>query len=129
MKTIKVVAAIIEKEEKIFIAKRLYGEFAGLWKFPGGKYEIGETGEAAIKREIKEEFDIEINVKEYLCTVEHQYNSFYLVMDCFICNMVTDDLVLHDHSDAKWINPYDKGVTYLPADKKVIIEYQNHLQK
>ena len=54
MKTIRVVAAIIEKEDKILIAKRLHGEFAGLWEFPGGKYEQGESGEQAIKREIKE---------------------------------------------------------------------------
>lgn len=107
MKTIRVVAAIIEKEDKILIAKRLKGEFAGLWEFPGGKYEEGETGEQAIKREIEEEFDVEIEVKNYLCTIEHQYDSFYLVMDCFICTLLTDKMVLHDHSDVKWVHPQD----------------------
>ncbi|MBR0418100.1 MAG: (deoxy)nucleoside triphosphate pyrophosphohydrolase [Erysipelotrichaceae bacterium] len=129
MKTIRVVAAIIEKEGSIFVAKRLNGEFAGLWEFPGGKYEEGETGEEAIKREIREEFDVEINVDGYLCTVEHQYDTFYLVMDCFICNLLTDHMILHDHSDAKWINPYDGNVEYLPADKKVIVEYRKYLNQ
>ena len=128
MKTIKVVAAIIEKENRIFVAKRSYGEFAGFWEFPGGKYEEGESGEEAIKREIMEEFDVEIGVKDYLCTVEHQYDSFYLVMDCFICFLKEDNMVLHDHSDARWIDPYDKDVAFLPADQKVICEYQNHLK-
>ena len=82
MKTIRVVAAIIEKDDHILIARRNHGEFEGLWEFPGGKYEEGETGEQAIKREIKEEFDKNINVKNYLCTVEHQYDSFYSFLLC-----------------------------------------------
>ena len=81
MKTIRVVAAIIEQNGKILIARRSYGDLAGFWEFPGGKYEEGETGEQAIKREIREEFDVEIDVRKFLCTVEHQYD-FHLVMDC-----------------------------------------------
>ena len=122
MKTIRVVAAIIEKDNKIMIAKRLKGEFAGLWEFPGGKYEKGETGEQAIKREIEEEFDVEIDVKEYLCTIEHEYDSFYLIMDCYICSLVTDRMILHDHSDIKWIDPYNLDIEWVPADIKVIKE-------
>ena len=129
MKTIKVVAAIIEKEDKILIAKRGYGEFAGLWEFPGGKYEEGETGEEAIKREIEEEFDVEISVKEYLCTIEHEYSSFYLIMVCYICSLMSDNMVLHDHSDIRWIDPYNLDIEWVPADIKVIREYDKHLQK
>ncbi|MBR3228182.1 MAG: (deoxy)nucleoside triphosphate pyrophosphohydrolase [Erysipelotrichaceae bacterium] len=129
MKTIRVVAAVIEKEDKILIARRLKGQFAGLWEFPGGKYEEGETGEQAIKREIEEEFDVEIDVKKYLCTIEHQYDSFYLVMDCYICNLLSDKMVLHDHSGIRWIHPQDTGIDWVPADTKVINNYNEHLQK
>lgn len=122
MKTIRVAAAIIEKNNKILIAKRLYGEHAGLWEFPGGKYEEDETGEQTIVREIKEEFDADIEVKNFLCTIEHQYDSFYLVMDCYICGLLNDDLVLHDHSAVRWINP-EEEVEWVPADRKVINEY------
>lgn len=125
---IKVVAAIIEKNNKILIAKRSYGDFNGLWEFPGGKYEKGETGPEAIKREIEEEFDVEIEVKDYLCTVEHQYDSFYLVMDCYICGLITDNLVLHDHSDIKWIDKNDDTIDFLPADIKVIDFYRKHIK-
>ncbi len=128
MKTLHVVAAVIEKDEEILIAQRLKGEFAGLWEFPGGKYEEGETGEQALKREIEEELDTEINVDKFLCTVEHQYDSFYLVMDCFICSLITDDLVLHDHSAIKWINPYCENVEWVPADIKVINRYDEYIK-
>lgn len=123
MKTIRVVAAIIEKDNKILIARRLKGEFAGLWEFPGGKYEENETGEEAIKREIEEEFDIKIDVNRYLCTIEHQYDSFYLVMDCYICTMITDNMNLHDHSDIRWIDPKEDNIDFVPADIKVIRKY------
>lgn len=124
MKKVKVTAAIIEKDEKILIARRNYGDFAGYWEFPGGKYEEGETGQEAIIREIREEFDTQIEVKEYLCTVEHQYDTFYLIMDCYICKLFNDDLVLHDHSAIRWIDPFEENINYLPADQKVIREYR-----
>ena len=122
MKTIRVAAAIIEKDNKILIAKRLYGEHAGLWEFPGGKYEEGESGEQTVIREIKEEFDADIEVRGFLCTVEHQYDSFYLAMDCYVCVLLNDNLILHDHSAVRWIDP-DEEVEWVPADKKVIHEY------
>ena len=127
MKTIRVVAAIIERNHDIFVARRSYGDFAGFWEFPGGKYEDGENGVQAIKREIKEEFDVEIDVGQFLCTVEHQYDNFYLIMDCFICSLRTDHLELHDHSEFKWISPYD-SVSFLPADEKVIMKYREFIE-
>lgn len=124
-KIIRVVATILEKDNGILIARRNYGDFAGLWEFPGGKYEEGETGEQAIKREIKEEFDVDIAVKEYLCTVEHDYEKFHLIMDCYICVLLNNDLHLHDHSAIKWVSSDDLNVDWLPADRKVINAYRN----
>lgn len=128
MKTLHVVAAIIENNGKILIAQRLKGEFAGLWEFPGGKVEENESQEQALIREIEEEFDTELNVSELLTTVEHQYDSFYLIMDCFICSIKSGNLVLHDHMAYKWINPHVENIDWVPADVKVInayLEYKN----
>ena len=124
MKILRVVAAIIEKNGRILIAQRLKGEFAGLWEFPGGKIEEGETPEQALIREIEEEFDTELNIEEYLTTIEHQYDSFYLVMDCFICTIKTGDLILHDHMAYRIIDPNEINIDWVPADVKVINAYK-----
>lgn len=87
MKTIRVVAAIILADNKIFATQRGYGEFKDGWEFPGGKIEPDETPEHAIIREIKEELDTEIEVIQLLDTVEYDYPKFHLSMDCFICNV------------------------------------------
>ena len=124
MKTIRVVAAILEKNDKILIAKRLKGDFKDLWEFPGGKYEDGETGEQAIVREIEEEFEVKINVHSYLTTVEYQYPSFYLIMDCYICTLCSEAIHLNDHSAIRWIHPSDPNIEWVPADIQVIKEYR-----
>lgn len=129
MKTVYVVAAIIEKDNKILIAQRLKGEFAGLWEFPGGKIEEGESPEQAIIREIKEEFDTELNVNSFLTTIEHQYDTFHLIMDCYICSIKSGNLVLHDHIAYKWINPHVKDINWVPADIKVINAYIDYKKK
>ena len=126
MKTLRVVAAIIEKKDRILIAQRKSGDLAGCWEFPGGKIEEGESPEEAIIREIKEEFDTDIVVKEYLFTIEHQYPDFYLIMDCFRCALKNEDLVLHDHLAIRWIDPNEKA-DYAPADIKVIDKYRSLL--
>jgi 8-oxo-dGTP diphosphatase len=128
-KNLRVVAAIIEKDGKIMIARRSHGEHAGLWEFPGGKYEENETGEEALKREIREEFNAEIDIKELLCTIEHDYPSFRLIMDCFVCELLDEKLQLHDHTAVRFIEPYEKNIQWVPADEKVIKEYQIHLNK
>ena len=87
MKTIKVVAAIIIDNRKVFATQRGYGEFKDGWEFPGGKIEEGETAREAIVREIREELDTEIQVEELLDTVEYDYPKFHLSMDCFICTV------------------------------------------
>ena len=129
MKTLRVVAAIIEKDSQILIAQRLKGEFAGLWEFPGGKIEKNETPEEALIREIEEEFDTELEIDRFLTTIEHQYESFYLVMDCFVCSIKIGDLVLHDHMAYKWIVPHIENIDWVPADIKVIKAYMEYKNK
>ena len=121
MKTIKVVAAIIIHEGKIFATQRGYGEFKDGWEFPGGKIEPGETPQEALVREIKEELDTEIEVKDFLETVEYDYPEFHLSMDCFFCRIKAGDLVLKEHEAAKWLTADAlDSVDWLPADRGLI---------
>lgn len=124
-KYVSVVAAIITKNvdglEKIFATQRGYGDYKDGWEFPGGKVEPGETPEAAIVREIKEELDTDIVVDEYIGTVEYDYPKFYLSMRCYKCSIKSGSLVLKEHEAAKWlsINEID-SVDWLPADIEVV---------
>lgn len=121
MKTIKVVAAIIIHENKIFATQRGYGEFKDGWEFPGGKVESGETPQEALVREIKEELDIEIEVKDFLETVEYDYPEFHLSMDCFFCTIKSGELVLKEHEAAKWLTVETlDSVDWLPADQGLV---------
>lgn len=117
MKTIKVVAAVIKRNNKIFVTQRGYGEFKDGWEFPGGKVEKGETKEEALIREIKEELDTVIKVDSYLDTIEYDYPDFHLSMDCFVCSIVEGHLVLKEHEDSKWIKKEEiDTLNWLPAD-------------
>lgn len=130
MKTIRVVAAIIIDNKKVFATQRGYGEFKDGWEFPGGKIDIGETPEEALIREIKEELDTEVEVLELLDTVEYDYPNFHLSMDCFICKIKTGDLVLKEHEAATWLtkdNLY--GVEWLPADQELIEKIEKYLKE
>lgn len=128
MKTVKVVAAIIIHNNRIFATQRGYGDFKDGWEFPGGKIEPGETPQQALVREIKEELDTEIEVGDYLETVEYDYPNFHLSMDCFFCTIKMGDLVLREHEAAKWLTVetlYD--VDWLPADKVIIEQIKRYL--
>lgn len=117
MKKIEVVAAIIVKDGKVFSTQRGYGDLKGGWEFPGGKVEPGENQEEALKREIKEELDGEIEVGAYFDKVEYDYPTFHLTMHCYICTLVGDTLRLLEHEDAKWLAKSElKSVDWLPAD-------------
>ena len=120
-KSIKVVAAVIRKGNYVFATQRGYGEYKDWWEFPGGKIEEGETPEYALVREIKEELDSDITVGKFLTTVEHDYPSFHLSMDCYWCNVKSGKLTLLEHEAAKWL-PLDDlwQVDWLPADVKVV---------
>ena len=126
MKTVRVVAAVIkatnEKDESIiFATQRGYGDFKGGWEFPGGKIEEGETPQEALKREIMEELDTEIKVGELIDTVEYDYPTFHLSMDCFWCEIIKGDLVLKEHEAARWLtNEQLDEVEWLPADIAVV---------
>lgn len=128
MKTIRVVAAIIFNQGKVFATQRGYGEFKDGWEFPGGKIEPGETPEEAIKREIKEELDTEIEIVKFLDTVEYDYPKFHLSMDCFICKVRSGDLVLKEHEAAKWLTKENlDSVDWLPADQGLIEKIKEEL--
>ena len=129
MKKIRVVAAIIIDDGKVFSTKRGYGEFQGGWEFPGGKIEANETPEDALVREIKEELDTEIEVVELLDTVEYDYPTFHLSMDCFICNIKSGDLVLKEHEAAKWLSKDElDSVDWLPADLGLIPKIAEYIK-
>lgn len=126
MKTVKVVAAVIKAvnkngEDIIFATQRGYGEFKDGWEFPGGKIEEGETPQEALKREIMEELDTEITVGELIDTIEYDYPTFHLSMDCFWCEVVKGELVLKEAEAAKWLKKDELDrVDWLPADVELI---------
>ena len=120
-KHIEVVEAIILRERRIFATQRGYGEWKDWWEFPGGKIEPGESTEDALKREIREELATEIEVDELLTTVEYDYPKFHLTMHCYLCTIISGDLSLLEHEDARWLALDELDcVKWLPADKDVI---------
>ena len=127
MKKIEVVAAIIEKDNQFLATQRGYGEFKGMWEFPGGKVEPGENKQDALLREIKEELNVAVLVKQYLCTVEYQYPTFHLTMHCYICKIDQGDIVLNEHLAAKWLFTHELDqVEWLPADIDVVEQLENY---
>ncbi len=121
MKIVRVVAAVIRDGDRIFATARGYGEYKGWWEFPGGKIEAGETPEEALVREIHEELDTEIRVGELIATIEYDYPTFHLSMDCFWAEIVTGRLVLKEAADARWLTRETlESVQWLPADQTII---------
>ena len=125
MKTIRVVAAVIRKDDRIFATQRGYGEFKDGWEFPGGKIEPGETPQQAIVREIREELETEIRVGDLIDTIEYDYPTFHLSMDCFWCEIVEGSLELKEHEAAKWLDRESLyTVDWLPADVGLVVKIQ-----
>lgn len=128
MKTVRVVAAVIRKDDKIFATQRGYGEFKDGWEFPGGKIEEGETPEQALAREIKEELDTEIQVGKLIDTIEYDYPKFHLSMDCFWCEIMQGGLELKEHEAARWLSKEELySVDWLPADVGVVERVKEEL--
>lgn len=121
MKRIEVVAAIIKQGKSYLATQRGHGEFEGLWEFPGGKIECNESKEEALKREIKEELSINIDVIQQLCSIEYEYPNFNLRMHCFLCTLASGTIELIEHKSAKWLTKNElDSVEWLPADKMAI---------
>jgi 8-oxo-dGTP diphosphatase len=121
MKVIEVVAAIIQRDEAYFATQRGYGEFEGMWEFPGGKIEPDESREVALKREIQEELGVDIAIEDLICTTEYDYPSFHLTMHCYLCNIGADKIELREHKSARWLTAETlDNMEWLPADKEVV---------
>ena len=133
MKTIRVVAAVIARQDEngrkqIFATARGYGDFKGGWEFPGGKIEEGESSQEALVREIKEELNAKIQVGELIQTVECDYPNFHLSMDCFWCELESEQLELKEHEDAKWLSKNELySVDWLPADITLVDEIRKQI--
>ncbi len=121
MKTIKVVAAVICRENRIFAVQRGYGDYKDRWEFPGGKVEEGESPQEALKREIREELDTEIEVGDLIETVEWDYPAFHLSMDCFWCGILEGKLTLLEAKDSRWLSRISLySVDWLEADQNLL---------
>ena len=121
MKRIEVVAAIIMRGEEVFATQRGYGQWHGWWEFPGGKMEAGESPQEALRREIREELDAEIEIGDLLETVEWDYPEFHLTMHCFICTLLSESVHLNEHEAAAWLTKATLcSVKWLPADEGLI---------
>ena len=138
MKTINVVAAVILRRDPpstssgttmVFATQRGYGDWKGWWEFPGGKIEDGESPEAAIVREIKEELDTEVKAERILGVVDYDYPNFHLTMHCILCTIISGKLTLLEHEAAKWVTKETlRSVEWLPADQLILDKVEELLE-
>lgn len=129
VKRIEVAAAVIVRDGSLLATERGYGPWKDWWEFPGGKVEDGETPEAALVREIREELDAELSIDKFLHTVEWDYPDFHLTMHCYLCSLTSDSLRLNEHEAARWLTADTlRSVRWLPADLELLplIEKELH---
>ena len=106
--SIEVVAAVIKCNDEIFCVQRKdEGPLAKKWEFPGGKLEKGETSEEALIRELREELNVNVMIKDYIMTVKYQYPTFFITMHAYFCDVENKEIVLNEHLDSKWLH-YEK---------------------
>lgn len=136
MKNIKVVAGIIEKDNKYLCTERDKGKFtysSYKWEFPGGKIEQGETNEVALKREIKEELGLDIEINNYFCGINYTYPDFELTMYLYECTPVGNDISLNVHKAYKWATLEELStLDWTSADKIVVdklIKEKNNIKR
>ena len=128
MKNIEVVAAILRKDNTIFATEKGYGEFKGYWEFPGGKVEPGESLEEALRREIREELQVEIHIEEKFTELDYDYPHFHLMMHCYFCSVLSGEITLVEATDARWLKKEELNtVKWLPADISLIEELKKQL--
>ena len=128
MKTIRVVAAVIRRENQIFATARGYGEFRGQWEFPGGKIEPGETSQAALVREIRAELGVESAVGALMEPIEYDSPAGHLSMDCFWCRLVSGEPVLREAEAARWLEKHQlHEVNWLPADEALLAAIEGEM--
>ena len=135
MKQITVSGAIILRtnpashQKEIFATQRGYGDYKDWWEIPGGKIEQGETPEECIVREIREELATEVKAQKILGVVDYDYPTFHLTMHCILCTIVSGELKLLEHENAKWLTAETlHSVDWLPADKLILDEIERVLQ-
>ena len=127
-KNLEVVAAIFRKENTIFATEKGYGEFKGYWEFPGGKVEPGESLEEALRREIREELQVEIHIEEKFTELDYDYPHFHLTMHCYFCSVLSGEITLVEATDARWLKKEELNtVNWLPADISLIEELKKQL--
>ena len=134
MKQVTVSGAVIIRtnpqtnKKEIFATQRGYGDYKDGWEIPGGKLEPGETPEACIVREIREELATEIKAEKILGVVDYDYPNFHLTMHCILCTIVSGDLKLLEHEAAKWVTKETlRSVDWLPADQLILDKIEDVL--
>ena len=127
MKQVIVSGAVIVRtnpqtnKKEIFATQRGYGDYKDGWEIPGGKLEPGETPEACIVREIREELATEIKAEKILGVVDYDYPNFHLTMHCILCTIVSGELKLLEHEAARWLTKETlRSVDWLPADQLIL---------
>lgn len=125
---VQVTAAVIVKDGKILIAKRKDGgRLANKWEFPGGKLEPNETMVQCLKRELNEEFGIEVNIDSFICMNKHRYTFGELELYAYKVKLISEKFLLRDHNEVKWVLPselllYDFAEADIPVCNRVMEE-------
>jgi 8-oxo-dGTP diphosphatase len=122
MDYIKVTAAIIEKGEYILIGRRKAGPFADMWEFPGGKVEADETPEECLKRELREELNVEAAIGEFFLSSKHAYSHAAIELLAYKAKIIGGAFCLHDHKEIRWVPAEDLHSYAFPAADRPIIE-------
>ncbi len=122
IKVFKVTAAVIEKDGKILIAKRRIGDLhGGRWEFPGGKVEFGETPEECLKRELKEELDIEVDIGKFICSSPFTYMLVPMELLVYKASYLSGSIKALDHDELKWVTPQElNSYDFVKADVNVV---------